>query len=130
MAAGIAVSHQLPRPRVKILLAKTNTLAKGRRNRRIQYLDAAARPRGDFDAIERRRAVGTTRRDRPNLPGRQGISVDSFVAVQLGRRDELLDALHAHEITEMGVAELGLEAALLLFFDPAPGLQGNPDDGL
>ena len=58
-------------------------------------------------------------------PGSQGIGADAVLALQLGRDDELLDAVRAHHVAEMGVAEFGGADALLLLLDAAAAFHGH-----
>ena len=47
-------------------------------------------------------------------------------ALQLWRRDEVLDAVVAHGVAELRVTELRRADPLLLLLDPAAALQGQP----
>ena len=80
----------------------------------VQDLGAAAGSHGDLNPIETRACLTTTRTDRPHLPGWKGIAVYRLVAVEFRSRDELLNAVHTEREREVGVAELALEATLLL----------------
>ena len=66
------------------------------------------------------------RADGPDLAGRQRVAADAVLALQLRRRDELLDPVEAHGIAELGVAELGRADPLLLFLHAAAHLQREP----
>jgi hypothetical protein len=94
-------------------------LSEGRGHGLIEDLDATAGPHRHFNPVETGAGFTRTGADGPNLAWRQGIAIDGGVAVELGYGHELLDPIGAEGVTEVGVAELALEAALLLFLDAA-----------
>ena len=54
-----------------------------------------------------------TRADSPHLTWWQWVGLEGGVAVKLGGRDELLHAVHSHEVAEVGVAKLSTQVVLL-----------------
>ena len=71
----------------------------------------------------RRSTSSAARADGPNLAGGERIALNRLIAVQLRRGHELLHALDTEGITEVRVAELTLEATLLLFLHPPARLK-------
>ena len=62
----------------------------------------------------------------PDLTRRQRICADLLVALDLRRRDELLDTVLADPVAEVRVAELGAPDPLLLLLHSAPALEREP----
>jgi hypothetical protein len=58
-------------------------------------------------------------------PGPTAIGADAALALQLGCRDEMFDAVEPDAAAELCVAELGRADALLPFFDPPARLQAK-----
>ena len=119
MAARVAVTHQALRPRVEVLLAHLGALAEGRWHRLVEDLDPTARPHCHLNPVEAGAGFAGAGADGPHLARRQWIAVNGVVAVELGGGHELLDPIEAKGVAEVGVAELALEAALLLLLDAA-----------
>src|SRR5580765_5558257 len=82
----IAVTDQLLRPRIEVLLADPDALPEGRRCRLVEDLHAAAGPARDLDPIQARPGLGAAGADSPDLPRRKQIALDRLVAVQFWRR--------------------------------------------
>ena len=59
----------------------------------------------------------------PNLSRLQWVATDAVVALQLWRGHKLFDAISAHDVTEMGIAELGGTNAFLLLLYAASHFQ-------
>ena len=123
----IAVADQLPGPRIEVGLGVLHRLGERLRGWPVQDSHAAAWAFRDLDPIKPRALVLPAGADRPDLTGGQGIAADMVFALQFGRDDELLNAVLAHRVAELRVAELGGPDPLLLFLDPAAAFQGQPD---
>lgn len=106
-------------PIVEVLLADAHAFAKRRWCRLVKDTHSRARAAGDFDTIEGWSRFRRSRADGLNLPRQQWVRLDGFVAVQLGRRDELRHPIRSQNVAEISVAKLRLEDAFLLLFDPA-----------
>src|SRR5690606_12432140 len=83
-----------------------------------------------FDAIQARAGFRAAGADGPHLAGRQWISLDRLVAMELRSRNELFDPVGSEREAEMRVPEFALEAALLLFLDSPARFERNPDHPL
>jgi hypothetical protein len=57
------------------------------------------------------------------LPGRERVGTDLFVALDLRRRHEVLDAVLTHAVAELRVPEFRTADSLLLFLDSPPTLE-------
>ena len=126
--SGVAVADELLGPSVEVLLAHLDALPEGGRHGVIENLRAAAGAGRDLDAVESRAGLAPAGADGPDLAGRERVAVDGFVAVQLRRGDELLDAVDAQREGEVRIAELALQAALLLLLHAPARLQRQPHD--
>src|SRR5690606_21407514 len=96
--------------------------------RLVEHADARPGAARRLDAVETGACLAATWTDRPHLTGRQRVSFDGFVAVEFRRRHELLDAFRTEDVAEVRVAELTLEAALLLLLYTTTRLEGGTND--
>src|ERR1039458_201151 len=130
MLAGIAVTDEFLCPRVEILLADLDALPERSCRGLVEDLDASSWPGRHLETIQAGAGLRRSHACGPDLSGRKRIGLDRFVAMQLRSRNKLLYAIHSKGVAEVGVSELTLEAALLLFLDAAPGLQRQANDQL
>ena len=67
--------------------------------------------------------VPSPRPERPDLTRIKRIAADAVLALKLGRGDELLHAVVAHDVAEMRVSKLRRPDPLLLFLHAPARLQ-------
>ncbi len=127
MLSGILVANQLHGPGVQVLLGEANALAERGRNGLVENLQARSGAFVDLDAVEAGVLLPTAGADGPYLPRLQRVAADAVVALELRCGDELLDAVGAHDVAEMGVPKLGGTDPLLLLLDAPPDLHGDAD---
>ncbi len=85
MRAGITVAYKLLRTGVEVLLPIADALAERRGHRHVEDLDGASGAYVCFNAVESRRRALAARADSPDLAGRQRITVNPLIAVELRR---------------------------------------------
>ena len=90
---GSSVANEFRGACVEVLLTDPNALSESGRRRLIENSYAAAGTACDLDPIKARAGLGAAETHTPDLARWQRIALDRFVAVQLGRRDELLHSL-------------------------------------
>ena len=78
------------------------------RQRLVEDLDAVAGAHGHLDPVEVGAGFTGAGPDRPHLTEGQRISIDGVIAVELGGGHELLHAIEAEGVAEVGVAALAL----------------------
>src|SRR5437899_1161297 len=126
MRAGVAVPDQLLSACVEVLLRTLHALAERRRSGGIQDPDTRAGAHGHVDPKQAGVLIGAARADRPDLTRRQRVRPDLVLALQLGRRNELLHTFGPEVIAEVRVAELGRADTLLLLLHAAAAFDGQP----
>jgi hypothetical protein len=78
------------------------------RQRLVEDLDAVAGAHGHLDPVEVGAGFTGAGPDRQHLPEGQRISIHGVIAVELGGGHELLHAVEAEGVAEVGVVELAL----------------------
>lgn len=76
VASGIAISDQFLTAGIEVLLANLDALAERWWLWVVEDLDAAPRADAHLDAVKAWPSFRRPRADRPNLPGRQGVTID------------------------------------------------------
>ena len=122
----LAVADELAGAADEVLLGGAQALGEGRRHGAVDDLHARPRRLVHLDPIQPDALLRTARADRPHLTRRQRIGADLLVALDLRRRDEVLDAVFADPVAELRVAELRASDPLLLLLHSPPALEREP----
>src|SRR5690606_7698384 len=125
MLPRVFIPHQLHGPGIQVLFGKADAFAERGGNRLVEHLHTGAWAFIDLDAVEARVFFAATRADSPHLTWLQRVAANTVVALQLRRRDKLLNAVGTHDVAEVRIAKLSSAHTLLLLFYAASNLHRN-----
>src|ERR1035441_3734149 len=103
MLARITVTGQLLGVGIKVLFGVADAFRERCRCGPVQDAHPGTGAFGDLDAVKTRVLVKSTRTDSPDLAGRQRVGPDAVLALQFRRDHELLYAVLAQGVAEVGV---------------------------
>ena len=122
MVPRLTVPDEGPCLRQEVLLGDPEALPQGGRRALVHEPHRSARGVADVDPVEAGADITGALGHRPDLPGGQWVEADRVGALELGGRDELLDAV-ADPVAELSRAELRRADAPLLLLDPPAHLE-------